>query len=122
MKEEIIFTCYNLIVDYLWNESDDCARADAAIKNGDAYGFAEDYLNENIDLMQDACDDYTEEIEVFPILAETLDEYGYNKSDYHECMTSALRRKQVLALAVWGDVLRKFTAYLEEDFEDDYKE
>lgn len=122
MKEDIIFTCYNTIVDYLWNESDDCIRADAAIENGDAQSFAEDYLNENRDLIEDVCGEYTEEIEVFLILADTLDEYGYDKSDYHECMISALRRQQVLAVAVWDDVLQKFVKYLEEEFEDDYRE
>lgn len=121
MKEDVISACYDTIIDYLLSENDNCARADAAIENGEAYSFAEDYLNENCDLMEDVCGEYTEEMEVFPILANTLDEYGYNKSAYHECMTSALYRQQILALAVREDVLQKFTKYLEEDFEDDYE-
>lgn len=122
MREDIIFACYHMIVDYLMNENDDCARADAEIENGNAYSFAEDYLNENRDLMEDVCGEYTEEMEILPILADALDEYGYDKSDYHECMTSALRRQQILAVAVCGDVLQKFTEYLEQEFEDDYRE
>lgn len=122
MREDIISACYHMIVDYLMNENDDCARANAEIENGNAQSFAEDYLNENRDLIEDVCGEYTEEIEVFLILADALDEYGYDKSDYHECMISALHRQQVLAVAVWDDVLQKFIKYLEEEFEDDYRE
>ena len=122
MREDIILSCYRAIVDSLLDDNDECARASEAIENGDAQSFAEDYLNENCDLVEDFCKDYTEDIEIFPILADTLSEYGYDTSDYYECMISAQRRKQILAVAVFGGILQKFTEYLEQEFEDDYRE
>lgn len=122
MREDIILSCYHAIVDSLLDDNDECVRASEAIENGEAYSFAEDYLNENCDLVEDFCDDYTEDMEILPILADTLSEYGYDTSDYYECMISAQRRKQILAVAVFGGILQKFTEYLEQDFEDDYEE
>ena len=122
MREDIILRCYHAIVDSLLDDNDECIRAKAAIENGDAYSFAEDYLNENEDIIEGVCDDYTEDMEIFPILADTLSEYGYDTSDYYDCMISAQRRKQILAVAVFGSITQKFTEYLEQDFEDDYEE
>ena len=117
MRENIIDVCYFMIIDQFEMETTEREKAAEYIEDDEAEVFAEYYVECAQGEIGDICSDYTDEMEIMPIIAEFLKEMGCGEQMYHKCMTSEQYRRDYLAAAIQGELIAKFTKYLEEEFE-----